>query len=113
MIAENNYIKTVENRKIDIKPKLDCKSYGIYSAQYSKCKEIYVGQTKNSFNLRWNAHRYNWKKFQTNLNSISKGDESALFKHYFENHHTDIENIGLDSAYKIMFLEHPEVKSLD
>ena len=33
MIDENNYIKTVENRIINIKPKLNCKSYGIYSAQ--------------------------------------------------------------------------------
>ena len=28
------------------------------------------------------------------------------------NHHTDMENIGLDSAYKIMFLEQPEFKGI-
>ena len=44
---------------------------------------------------------------------VGKGDESALFKHYFENHHDIIENMGLDSAYKIMFLEQPELKNLD
>ena len=43
---------------------------------------------------------------------VGKGDESALFKHYFENHHNDIENIGLDSAYKIILLEQPELKNL-
>ena len=43
----------------------------------------------------------------------SKEDESALFKHYLENNHTDIENIGLESAYKIMFLVQPEFKNLD
>ena len=64
MIDKNNYIRTLENRKIDIKPNLNCKSYGIYSAQYSICKKIYVGQTKNSFSLRWNANRNNWKKIQ-------------------------------------------------
>ena len=46
-------------------------------------------------------------------NLTSKGDESALFKHYLENHHTDIVNIGLNSAQKIMFLEQPEFKNLD
>ena len=45
--------------------------------------------------------------------SIGKGDEYALFKVYFENHHTDIESIGLDSAHKIMLLEEPEFKSID
>ena len=113
MIDENSYIKTNENRIVNIKPKLNCKNYGIYSAQCTICKEIYVGQTKNSFNLRWNAQRNNWKKFQTNSKLVGKGDESALFKHYFENHHGIIENMGLDSAYKIMFLEQPEFKNLD
>ena len=113
MIDENSYIKTNENRIVNIKPKLNCKNYGIYSAQCTICKEIYVGQTKNSFNLRWNAHRNNWKKFQRNSKLVGKGDESALFKHYFENHHGIIENMGLDSAYKIMFLEQPEFKNLD
>ena len=113
MIDENSYIKTVENRIIDIKPKLNCKSYGIYSAQCTICKEIYVGQTKNSFNVRWNAHRNSWKKFQRNSDLVGKGDESALFKHYFEKHHNVIENIRLDNAYKIMFLEQPEFKNLD
>ena len=113
MIDENSYIKTNENRIVNIKPKLNCKNYGIYSAQCIICKEIYVGQTKNSFNLRWNAHRNNWKKFQRNSKLVGKGDESALFKHYFENHHNEIENIRLDNAYKIMFLEQPEFKNLD
>ena len=54
MIDDNDYIKTIWNRKIELKPKLDCKSYAIYSAQCSICKEIYVGQTKNSINIRWN-----------------------------------------------------------
>ena len=90
MIDDNNYIKTVQNKIVKIKPKLNCKSYGIYSAQCTICKKIYVGQTKNNFNVRWNAHRNNWKKFQRNFNLICKGDESALFKQYFENHHNDI-----------------------
>ena len=49
------------------------------------------------------------KKFRSN----DKGDESALFKHFFLNHRTDSENIGIDNAYKIRFLEQPELNSLD
>ena len=44
MIDENNFMTTKENRRIDIKSKLNCKKYGIYSAQRLKCKEIYMGQ---------------------------------------------------------------------
>ena len=71
-----------------------------------------MGQTKNNFNLRWNAHRYNCKRFHRNFSSIDNGDESALFKHLFVNHRGDIENIGMDSAYRIMFLKQPELNSL-
>ena len=67
MIDDNDYIKTIENRKIDVKPKLNCKSYAINSAQCSVCKKIYVGQIKNSFNVRWNAYRNNQKKSKRNL----------------------------------------------
>ena len=38
-------------------------------------------ETKTSVNVKWNAIRNNWKKFQRNFSSISKGEESALFKH--------------------------------
>ena len=52
-------------------------------------------------------------KILKKINLASKGDKSALFKHYLENNHTDIKNIGLESAYKIMFLVQPEFKNLD
>ena len=113
MVDENNFIKTKKNRRIDIKSKLNYKNYGIYSAQCLQCKEIYVSQTKNGFNLRWNSQRNNWKRFQRNFSLIYKGDESALFKHFSVNHRADSENIGIDSAYRIMFLEQPELNSLD
>ena len=70
MIHENSYIKTVENRTIEIKPKLNCKIYLILSAQCSIRKEIYVGKTKNSFSVRWNAHRSNWLKLLRNFNLV-------------------------------------------
>ena len=53
------------------------------------------------------------KQFEKNFSSIDKGGESALFKHIFVNHRVDIENIGMDSAYRIMFLEQPELNNLD
>ena len=103
MVDENNYIKTDENRIIDEKFKLNCKSRGEYFAQCSKCNEIYVGQI-NCFNVRWNAHRHNSKKIRI-FSSTYKGEEAALFKPYFEKHHTDIANIRLVRDFKIMFLE--------
>ena len=44
---------------------------------------------------------------------IGKGEEFALFKHYFKNRHTDIEKIGFDSAYYMILLEQTELKSLE
>ena len=62
-------------------------------------------QTKNSVNVRWNTIRNNSKKSQRIFSSIGNGEESALFKHYFQNHHDDIEIRRMDNAYKIMYLE--------
>ena len=55
----------------------------------------------------------NWKKFQRkfNLNDIS--DESALFKHYFVNHRTMLENLALENAYNVIFIEEPNLRNLD
>ena len=81
MIDKNNYIRTLENRKIDIKPNLNCKSYGIYSAQYSICKKIYVGQTKNSINIRWNQTCY--KALKLKKSSLKKSP-AVGFKYFMK-----------------------------
>ena len=113
MVDENEIIKTKENRKIKISSTLNCKNYGIYAARCLQCNEFYVGQTKNSFNTRWNTHRMNWKKFQRKFNLNDNSDESALFKHYFVNHRTVLENLALENAYNVIFIEEPNLRNLD
>ena len=81
MLDENDYIKTIENRKIDVKPKLNCKSYVINSAQCSICKEIYVGQTKNSINIRWNQTCY--KALKLKKSSLKKSP-AVGFKYFMK-----------------------------
>ena len=77
-------ILTIQNYKnIKIKSNLNCKSFGIYAAICIKYGENYVGQTKYSFSTRWNNHRANWKKVQSNFSVKDISDESSLFKHYY------------------------------
>ena len=47
------------------------------------------------------------------FSSFNKLSLKSYFELYFENRHADIKNIGMNSSYKIMFLEQPEFKSLD
>ena len=113
MVDENEFIKTKENRTIKIRTVLNCKNYGIYAAKCLKCNDYYVGQTKNSFNTRWNAHRTNWKKFQRKFNVNDKSDESALFKHYYVNHRNNLENLTIEKVYNVIFIEEPNFRNLD
>ena len=111
MVDENEFIKTKENRTIKIRTVLNCKNYGIYAAKCLKCNDYYVGQTKNSFNTKWNAHRTNWKKFPRKFNVNDKSEESALFKHYYVNHKNNLENLRR-KAY-VIFIEEPNFRSSD
>jgi len=113
MVDDNEFIKTKENNNIKMRTVLNCKNYGIYAAQCLKCNEFYVGQTKNSFNTRWNTHRTNWKKFQRKFNVNDKSEESALFKHYYVNHKNNLENLTSKKAYNVIFIEEPSFRSLD
>ena len=75
--------------------------------------ELYVGQTKNSFNTRWNAHSINWEIIQRQFNLNDTSEESVLFKHYFVNHRNNLENLGIEKAYNVIFIREPGFKSLD
>ena len=72
-----------------------------------------MGQTKNSFSTRWNNHRTNWKKFQSNFSAKEISDESALFKHYYLKHNDNLINLDIDKAYKVAFIDQPKVQNLD
>ena len=87
------------------------------AGQCTTCNEIYVGQTKNGFNTRWNHHRSMWAKMQNRRRTggtfNTKGDEGALFFHYIE-FHSDIANeISFSDSYKVFFIEQPSMDFLD
>ena len=94
MISNN---KTIQNMKI--KQQLNCKNYGIYAATCNICKNLYIGQTMNSFTKRWNAHRNIWKNNKTELNHEIK-DQFALIIHYNKFHKNNIPE-KIENAYTV------------
>ena len=96
---------------------LNCKNFGNYAGQCKICKEIYVGQTKNSFNIRWNQHRSTWNKMQKQKSANNEigefNDEAALFLHYTKYHSECLNNLNLAEAYFVFFLEQPSFDYLD
>ena len=91
----HEFIKTKEYLRIKIKTTLNCKNYGIYTVKCFNYNEFYVGQTKNSFNTRWNAHSINWELFQRQCNLKDTSEGSVLFKHYFVNKRNSLENLWI------------------
>ena len=73
---------------------------------------IIIKRTGRRLSLQ-NTHRKNWKNSKKKLTWLVK----KMSRHYLNTtlwkNHTDIQNIGLESAYKIMFLVQPEFKNLD
>ena len=61
MMLDEEFV-TIQDKKIKLKSNLNCKSSGIYVALCTNCDSNYVGQTKNSFSIRWSAHRAIWNK---------------------------------------------------
>ena len=92
---------------------MNCKTSGIYVALCTSCDSNYAGQTKNSFNIRWPAHRANWKKLKTKFNINDLSDESALYQHYYNKHKNNLKNLNIDKAYSVGFLEQPDSHNLD
>lgn len=119
MVEQTNKIKTKEGKSFKLKQRLNCRNFGIYAASCTQCREIYVGQTVNSYSKRWNQHRYQWnlcyqEETPTEENLINK-DEKALYIHYRKKHRNFIEesNLQLQDAFKITFLESPPASKLD
>jgi len=117
MINSTNYIYTNDNIKIKLKQNLNCSNYGIYSAQCNICKDIYVGQTKNKFSVRWSSHRHFWNNNQKKHTGNNKQnhnlnkDRAALFNHFLIKHKdiTQDKNKALDitDCYNVIFLQEP------
>ena len=98
---------------IRINSNQNCKNFGIYAAMCITCGENCVGQAQNSYNIRWNAHRENWKTFQTNFNVKDISDESALFRHYSTKHNDNLKNLSINKAFKVAFIDQPNRQNLD
>ena len=122
MVKELNLLETNQGKRITInrKKNLTCRSYGIYVGLCNLCSNHYVGQTKNSFSTRWNAHRATWRKYYDrfladNTITTTQNDEQALFNHYVNHHqeHLTAERIPLNEAYSVVFLEEPRMEILD
>ena len=92
MVWETKQVERSDGIKINVKHHLNCKDSGVYAAQCLTCRELYVGQTINRFNTRWNGHRNVWKEMtMTNQNSFQDAednnlnDKKALAAHYLKN----------------------------
>ena len=117
MVQENQEIITKNGKTVHIKEKLNCKNYGIYAGQCVICQEIYVGQTKNAFHLRWNMHRSVWRKmhksWEPGKTIDDSSDEQSLFAHYIKEHPNNIITLQFSEAFKVFFLEKPILEKLD
>ena len=122
MVLEKNKLQLNDGSTVRIKnDKINCSSYGIYAAICSKCNNIYVGQTKNSFSDRWNGHRATWKKLQFRFlagehDVRPERDEQSLFHHYVEHHQDALRTttqLSLADAYSVLFLQEPPKHDLD
>ena len=115
MVWDNNKFRDNKNKEYKCRHYLNCKDYGIYAGQCVFCFSFYVGQTKNSFATRWNAHRGMWnkmKKYQNVVDNIS--DNQALFLHYKKMHPDKLtEGLQLSDAFRVIFLEKPPMEMLD
>ena len=112
MVLDEEFL-TIHGKRVKLKPNWNCKSFGLYAALCTNCDNKYVGQTKNSFSNRWTAHRATWKKLKSKFNTEDISDECALYRHYYYNHKNNLENLSIDEAYRVAFLEQPCFQSLD
>ena len=98
---------------IALQERLTCRDFGIYVANCRLCKEQYVGQTMNTFSIRWNQHRMQWNKRVTR-NSNKHNDNVALRKH-FEKFHREfiLQNPDISECYSVIFVAKPEPHRLN
>ena len=115
MVMDTNELIASQRKFILRNNNLNCRSFGIYAGQCVICNEVYVGQTKNSFNVRWNQHRCKWNQLKVSgLDQLNKSDDQALYAHY-KKHHLAVTSADLElsQAFKVIFLEKPSLHNLD
>ncbi|MEC8566984.1 MAG: reverse transcriptase domain-containing protein, partial [Pseudomonadota bacterium] len=112
MVLEKTTVTDRRNNRVPLQKNLTCSDYGIYAAECSICKNLYVGQTKNKFSTRWNNHRNSWKNQRLGNKKVKdENDNAALYKHYTKHHpEIDIAKLELADAYGVLFIEQPKNK---
>ncbi|CAK8688548.1 unnamed protein product [Clavelina lepadiformis] len=74
----------------------------MYAATCRSCNVIYVGQMKNSFTGRWNAHRRLCEKATKEY----QGDKAALRIHFYCHHNSFLINkLDIAECYKMKKLD--------
>ena len=85
MVQTVNAVTNKDGISIHLFQNLNCSNFGIYAAQCTICNQLYIGQTKNKFSIRWTAHRSFWNKKLLEYNNT---DQAALLKHYHNYHYS-------------------------
>ena len=106
MVICSDTIKTPTGKTFRLRTALICSDWGIYVATCLTCNQQYVGQTCNSFSIRWNGHRSMWKK-----GVVEKNDRAALRTHYFKKHSL-LNDLTLPQAYSVTFVDKPHNKGM-
>jgi len=104
MVDTINSIETIQEKRIHLWQNLSCTNFGIYAAQCTICRSIYVGQTKNRFFTRWFGHR----TFCNSNNTIDNlNDRAALLIHYHTYQKEEMKSLADISKFFVIFLQQP------
>ena len=106
MVQTVNAVTNKDGISIHLFQNLNCFNFGIYAAQCTICNQLYIGQTKNKFSVRWAAHRSFWNNKFSECNNT---DQAALLKHYHNYHYsTHANKPKISDCYNVIFLEEPQ-----
>ena len=110
MVQTVNAVTNKDGIIIHLFQNLNCSNFGIYAAQCTICNQLYIGQTKNKFSIRWTAHRFFWNIKFSEYNT----DQAALLKHYYNHHYSTHANKPKisDCCNLIFFEKHKQVRRL-
>ena len=106
MIQTVNAVTNKDGISVHLFQNLNCSNFGIYAAQCTICNQLYIGQTKNKFSVKWTAHR----SFRNNkFSEYNNTDQAALLKHCHNYHYSTHENKPkISDCFNVIFLEEPQ-----
>ena len=96
MVQTVNAVTNKDGISIHLFQNLNCSNFGIYAAQCTICNQLYIGQIKNKFSVRW-------------FSECNNTDQAALLKHYHNYHYsTHANKPKISDCYNVIFLEEPQ-----